>query len=299
MNLKKQISLQVQSNNTVNLLAALDINGFGFTENIKNIIKQIAQGVYDEANKKLLAQHSAQMALSSFYAVNQFYTFDRNAINALEELYVELLKDISHQSADAINYSFLERQHFYRLQQWLLQFYPDAALLYPVDKPFIEKPVVCAEYMAALQLEVLGIKEEALIGPVLDIGCGKEQYLVKHLQKKGIETFGLDREATPSATAFQQSWLEFDYKPRYWGTIISHLGFSNHFLHQHLRQNGLFLPYAGTYMKILYSLQSGGRFYYTPHLPFIEIYLDPGEFTVETLPVEGTTFHATVITRVV
>jgi len=298
MNLKEQILLQVQSNKVVNLLAAPEFNAFAFTDNIKNVIRQVAKGVCDEADTRALVKHCVQAALASFYAVNQFYSFDRAAVEALEELYLKLLKDITQQRSDAINYTFLEAQHLKRLKQWLLCYYPEAALLYHANDPAIEKPVICAEYNPALQIEILGINEKALMEPILDIGCGKELHLVKYLQDKGYEVYGLDREATPSATTFQESWLEFTYKPRYWGTVISHLGFSNHFLHQHLRQNGLFLQYASTYMKILYSLQESGQFYYTPHLPFIERYLDPVEFNVETKQVAGTSFHATAVTRV-
>lgn len=59
-----------------------------------------------------------------------------------------------------------------------------------------------------------------------------------------------------------------------WGTIVSNLGFSNHFNHHNLREDGNFIKYAKTYMNILYSLKPGECFHYAPDLPFIEKYLD-------------------------
>ncbi len=144
---------------------------------------------------------------------------------------------------------------------------------------------------------MLGICDRELPGPVLDIGCGKQPYLVRHLRQQGIVAYGIDRETEPSDLTFQNCWLEFSYRPQHWGTIISHLGFSNHFLHHHLLKGGQHQQYATTYRQILHALKKGGRFYYAPDLPFIECWLDPEEFFVQKKPIADTPFQAVVVTR--
>jgi hypothetical protein len=62
-----------------------------------------------------------------------------------------------------------------------------------------------------------------------------------------------------------------------WGTILSHMAFSNHFLFHHLYKHGSPNEYAQAYMAILSALEPGGSFYYAPGLPFIEQFL-PARF---------------------
>jgi len=297
METKDRIALQVQSNQHLNLLASIEVASFEFTESIKELILQIAQEQWHKQELTELIDLCVKTALASFYEVNQYYYFDRAACTELERIYFQLVLDIKEQRSGSIDFHSLGSKHFLRLKHWLLQYYPEAHHIYPSEIPKIEQPVVCAEYSAALQLEVIGIDINTLVEPILDIGCGKEQQLVTYLQQKGFAAYGLDRMVNESATSFQESWLEFDYKPHHWGTIISHLGFSNHFLHQHLRQSELALQYATTFKRILTSLKEGGTFYYTPGLPFIESYLSSVEFKVETKQVKGTIFQASSITR--
>jgi hypothetical protein len=68
----------------------------------------------------------------------------------------------------------------------------------------------------------------------------------------------------PSGNVERISWLDFDFQKRQWGTIISHLAFSNHFQYHHLKQSGDYLAYAANYMDILEALSRVVRF--TMHL---------------------------------
>ncbi len=158
------------------------------------------------------------------------------------------------------------------------------------------RPVPCYGYSPELQLNILEIDLNDLAEPVLDIGCGKEARLVTFLRRQGIETFGIDRfvESVPFLT--RTSWFEFDFKPGRWGTIVSHLGFSNHFQHHHHRRDGNFVPYTRTYMKILSSLKVGGRFHYAPGLDFVEQHLESRRFVVNRNKLENG-FDSTVIER--
>lgn len=115
--------------------------------------------------------------------------------------------------------------------------------------------------------------------------------------KKGFEVFGIDREVIPAQTIFNESWLEFDYGVSSWGTIISHLGFTNHFRHHHVKISGGHLQYANTFLRILHALKIGGSFYYAPDLPFIEAFLNPLQFSVTKNLITGTPFYSSCIKR--
>jgi hypothetical protein len=129
-------------------------------------------------------------------------------------------------------------------------------------------------------LKILGIELENIKEPVLDIGCGKTGRLVNYLNDKGIESCGVDRIVAYSEHLIEADWLEFPLIPAYWGTIVLHMAFSNHFIFQHLYKNGKPEPYARRYKATLTALQPGGSFYYSPGLPFIERLLPVLSFTV-------------------
>jgi hypothetical protein len=160
------------------------------------------------------------------------------------------------------------------------------------------RDTVQAEYSPGLQFAVLGL--DRVETPVLDVGCGASGALVAHLRAAGIEAVGMDRDAQAPGTA-AGDWLTQDYGRGVWGTVISHLGFSLHFLHHHLSDHELAFDYARAYMRILASLKVGGRFVYAPALPFLEEVLGDG-YSVErrsfdayggSLPIES----SAVVTR--
>ena len=133
--------------------------------------------------------------------------------------------------------------------------------------------------------------------PVLDIGCGKQGKLVNYLSSKGIEAYGIDRFSFTTSNLITADWLEFDYGIKKWGTIISNLGFSNHFKHHHLREDGNYIEYGKTYMNILNSLKVHGNFHYAPDLPFIEKYLDNKHFEMIRSEISEYDYKAIIIKR--
>ena len=159
-------------------------------------------------------------------------------------------------------------------------------------------PVACSEYSPALQIEILQIDIEHLMQPVLDIGCGIKGHLVHYLKNQGIEVYGIDRFKFPGSNLISADWLEYDYGKEKWGTIVSNLGFSNHFHHHHLRADGNYIVYGKTYMNILHALKSGGCFHYAPDLPFIEKYLDTNQFSIQKGDIDGNDFKTARITRI-
>lgn len=137
-----------------------------------------------------------------------------------------------------------------------------------------------AEYSAELQLSLLGLEPGSLRGLVLDLGCGKDARLVHHLRGLGIEAYGIDPLGA-SEWVIGRDWLDFRFEPETWGTVLSHQGFSLHFLHHHFRQGDLALHHGRVYMDVLGSLVRGGRFVYVPALPFLEGLLPEDRYEVE------------------
>ncbi len=145
------------------------------------------------------------------------------------------------------------------------------------------RELVCAEYSPPLQLELLGLTSAQLIEPVLDVGCGAGAALVRFLRAQGIAAKGLDR-LDPGAFGRAGDWLTHAYGNARWGTVLSHLGFSLHFLHHHRAPGDTAYAYARAYMAILRSLRLGGSFAYTPALPFMEALLDRSLYRVHRIP---------------
>lgn len=115
--------------------------------------------------------------------------------------------------------------------------------------------------------------------------------------EKGVETYGIDRFSFTDKNLSNSDWLEYSYGVEKWGTIISNLGFSNHFKHHNLREDGNYIEYGKKYMEILKSLKIGGEFYYAPDLPFIEQYLDSRQFRIDKNEIGKYHFKTTKITR--
>jgi hypothetical protein len=145
------------------------------------------------------------------------------------------------------------------------------------------RDVTCGHYSPALQLEVLGLAESVLADPVLDIGCGVGAGLVLALRARGHDARGIDRDV-PAALGESVDWLRFDYGVDRWGTVISHLGFSLHFLHHHLGGQASAYTHAEVYMQVLRSLAPGGVFAYAPGLPFIEAMLPRDRYRLTRVP---------------
>jgi SAM-dependent methyltransferase len=154
---------------------------------------------------------------------------------------------------------------------------------------FLFSEPVCSEYAAALQMQVLHLTPAHLTDPVLDLGCGPTGRLVHHLRAQGVAAVGVDRAAAgaavltpdPDGVILAGDWLDYPLRAGYWGAIISHMAFATHFLHHHLRQDGRPERYARRYMAILCALQPGGRFVYTPGLPFMEDLLPRDQYAVQ------------------
>ena len=238
-----------------------------------------------------------ERALRTFCQSNQFIDLRKDHLAGLHSVYELLWNDLVAQlHENTIDFERLEQAHLSRLTNWILVSNPFVKELNSPDLPEIVE-VVCAEYSARLQIALLRINPDDILEPLLDIGCGEQANLVKHMRQLGIDAWGNDRLADSSQPfLLRANWLEFDYQPKQWGTIIANHSFSLHFLNQNQRSDGDYLGYARKYMEILYALKPGGSFHYAPSLPFIESFLPAEFFQVRELPINKTV-SGTKVTR--
>lgn len=287
----ESIDRQIHLNQGKNLFRS---EPFGSLQFLSGTIRQAEKtGNLSESEKELLIDYTTEKVFQEFCRINQYYSFSGCDKNELRAIYSQLFEDV-RQKIEPIE--TISERHYLRLKKWLEKSNPFAKALYSGGSNLLD-PVACAEYNPVLQLGILQIDLPKLKNPVLDIGCGKDARLVKFLRSKGFDAYGIDRFQTESEFVFEADWLGFDYGNRKWGTIISNLGFSNHFHHHHLRSDGNYLGYAKKFMVILRSLKPGGSFYYAPDLPFIEPFLDPAKYVVENRKAGDCPFRSAVITR--
>ncbi len=244
-------------------------------------------------SKSFLVDYATDKAINEFYRVNQYYSFDSKAKNELKKIYANLFEKLQNKTDSIENIS---KNHYQNLKKWLKKSNPFAEKIYLNADQEIN-PVACSEYSPDLQINILKINVEHLMQPVLDIGCGKHGFLTKRLKNLGIKVYGIDRFKFSIPNLISADWLKYNYGIKKWGTIISNLGFSNHFNHHNLREDGKYIEYGKTYMNILHSLKAGGSFYYAPDLPFIEKYLKPEQFALNKHEIKGCDFKTTIIKR--
>jgi len=247
----------------------------------------------DSGSEKMMVDYLTDRAVQEFCRINQYYAFDAKAQAALRELYAELIANIKKREYSV---DLLSRMHYNNLITWLRGTNPFAEKIYTTEGEMIEA-VACYEYSPELQMEILQIDREQVEQPVLDVGCGKQGNLVLYLRQNGIEAYGFDRFVDDLAALSNSDWFDYTFERDKWGTIISHLGFSNHFQHHHQRNDGNFIDYARKYMEILNSLRTGGCFHYAPGLPFIERYLDNDKFKITAYKIGNYEFQSVKVQR--
>lgn len=286
----KSIDKQIEFNQGKNIF--LDESElFQFIRETKNAISKINK--LDHDSECFLIDYATDKAIEEFCRINQYYSFDTKSKIGLRNIYSDLFASIRIEGSSTEEIS---RNHYRRLKDWLKECNPFAEKIYLNADKNIE-PVACSEYSPELQIDILRIEIEQIMHPILDIGCGKHGKLVTYFSSKGIEAFGIDRFPFTTSNLQTSDWLEYNYGIKKWGTITSNLGFSNHFKHHNLREDGNYIEYGKTYMRILHSLKVGGCFHYAPDLPFIEKYLDDSQFALIKKEISGCDFQMTIVKR--
>ncbi len=286
----ENIEKQIEFNRDKNIFLE-NLELFQLTSEMVNAVLDMNRLPAD--SKNLLMDYVTDKVIEEFCRVNQYYSFDSKAKNDLKKIYADLIERFQTEPALV---ETISKSHYENLNKWLKKYNPFAEKIYiNADKRI--NSVACSEYSRDLQIQILKIDINQLMQPVVDLGCGKYGYLVNYLKEQEIEVYGIDRFRFDKSYFITADWLEYDFGINKWGTVISNLGFSNHFNHHNLREDGNYLEYAKTYMNILYSLKAGGCFHYAPDLPFIEKYLDSGRFSVKKLEIKECNFKATIVKR--
>jgi hypothetical protein len=263
------------------LLALLDAHRTGLREWLAAAIAPACPGGGFAADPAgFLAARAAQALL----ARNQFLPLDGERRAALAALHARALSAGSDALAVAADQAALARALGAVAADYRRALAAFTAALAPPGAPPLRE-VVAAEYTPALQLRVLGLEGVALPEPILDLGCGREARLVAFLRGRGLDARGVDRDVEPGPGLARGDWLELPLSPGGFGTVLSHLAFSLHFLHHHLRPGDEAARYARRYMAVLGALRPGGLFAYAPGLPFVEAHLPAEGWRVERSPV--------------
>ena len=238
----------------------------------------------ERQNEEKLLDHFMLIARRHLNAHNQYLNLSADETVTLKELFRMFLSDCKATLPTAGAIEVFER----RIRSVVTEF---LCRIHSFISEYLEKSPLwshsgsdsctsrfAGEYSPEKQCRILSIDPQELPIPVLDVGCGNEGLLVKYLRNLGIEAYGIDRIAAGNAGLFNSDWFEFRFEKRYWGTVISHMSFSNHFLFHHLHPHGRPEIYAKRYMDILESLKHGGSFRYAPGLPFIERFLPDADY---------------------
>ena len=214
---------------------------------------------------------------------------------AAEELYADFLGDLAGQFSSIAAVETILAGHQARLRSLL-------ALREGESLSDIEP--IWATYAPDLQLRLLGLDPLRTPGPVLDLGCGEDGALVRHMEALGrSDVFGIDVLCETGGGLSRASWFDAPLAPGRWGTIIAHQSFTLHFLRAHaLGSESGAARHARTYMRMLGALGPQGRFLYAPAVPFFEMCLPKDTWNVHrrNLPiphVERRPFQRTCVSR--
>ncbi|HEX2935897.1 MAG TPA: hypothetical protein VHO72_11130 [Bacteroidales bacterium] len=290
-NFQDSIDKQFEFNQGKNLFSKGILASLRFSPDTLRTIENIKE--IDKASESVLIDYLTDRAIHAFCKMNQYYTFDSQARVSLRNIYTHLFARLKKKDSSV---EAIAQTHYRHLIEWITTTNPFAEGIYEACGATVE-PVSCAEYSADLQMKILRIDTAQILQPVLDMGCGEQGNLVLFLRQKGIEAYGFDRFAFDHSYLSQSDWFEYSFGKDKWGTITSNLGFSNHFHHHHIRDNGNYIAYARKYMDILHALKVGGSFHYAPDLPFVEQYLDKDAYQLTKHRIGDYEFQCSIIKR--
>lgn len=288
--LKNAIMRQMQFNDKKNLFSTTHVP-FHFTAELQIFLAQLRLNPWlVSSRQEELLSFLVTSCEQQFYRVNQYTHFQSSDLLQMKNVYRELLREVL---STKLSISALEQHHYLRLRQFLKHTNPALVILNTNASYYAQQPV-CSEYSAAFQIQLLQLDLASLKEPILDIGCGEHGYLVQYLRALGKEAYGIDRMPASLPYISKANWLEYSYQEQRWGTVLSNLAFSSHFIAH--EQDDIAMMYAKTYKAILDSLQNGGSFLYAPSLPMLEQYLPEDQYQVEHQAIQNR-FHASVITK--
>ena len=205
---------------------------------------------------------------------NQYISLSKNEFDRVHEVYRKLiynLREIDAGEATIEDVQVIVKDHRSSLIEIIKTKVADnETILIP-----------CSEYSISLQLKILRINSSGIASPIIDIGCGKAARLVKYLNTNHKDVYGIDQYYNKLPYIMCENWLDFHFLPETWGTIISHMAFSNHFRRALVYKSKEVKKYEDKFKEMLLSLRFGGRLIYSPSIPEIEKDLDHKEYVIE------------------
>ena len=290
VHLKDAIMRQMQFNDNKNLFSTSPVP-FHFTAEMQMLLSQLRlHSKLSSAQQEELLAFLVTSCEQQFYRSNQYTHFQFSDLLQMRNVYREVLREVLSMK---LSISELEQHHYLRLRQFLQHTNP-ALVILNTNASYYAKQPACSEYSAAFQIQLLQLDLVSLKEPILDIGCGEHGYLVQYLRSIGKEAYGIDRMPASLPYISKANWLEYSYQEQHWGTVLSNLAFSSHFIAH--EQDDIAMMYAKTYKAILDSLQNGGSFLYAPSLPMLEQYLPKDQYQVRYKAIQDK-FYASVITK--
>ena len=162
-------------NNSLRNLFCTDKNQFHFSANAKKIIQtmQCPQNVLTKEEERTLLIYLEKHFLDACYAANPYINFTKDEKSEIPCIYKMLIRDIRNQ----LSWETIETLHFQRIRSFIKRTNASSFLMNN-NSNVNAKHLVCAEYSVELQLHVLGIREESIKEPILDIGCGEHGKLI-------------------------------------------------------------------------------------------------------------------------
>ena len=212
--IKNAIDKQIEKNTRLNLLY----------DNIEDIVRvdKSFSDVFSLArdsgveNLEHITNYTVDKTISAIYSINQFIHITAEQKRELYDIYKESWESYDSNSPEQ---SILE--HHKRLSKWISKLYPSEFTEVLRTKNQIGN-VVKAQYSVEFQMKILGLQLENLMEPIIDIGCGSQANLVRHICIQRNDVLGIDRVIEYKSQHTKEiDWLEFQFKPFFYGSIIA------------------------------------------------------------------------------
>jgi len=295
--MEDRIQGQLQTNRAKNLFfknvqQIMEIDP-GFLAALEELLSAEDNQVEDEGHSKFIT-FTTQETVKRLLSINPYLRMDSRQIEGLKEIYRRSWQTIQ-QTKDVK--TTLKEFHYPELSKWLASLYPEE-FQKSLKNVSTVNSLTYGEYSAEFQLDLMEIDLIHIKQPVLDIGCGSQANLVRHLRSHNIEAYGIDRHLSVHEPYLEQvDWFDYVFNPDGWGTILSNMGFTNHLNYSYLYDVSQLEGYLLTMKKILESLSINGRFYYAPGLPFVEEKLSARKYDLQRRQKAGNLF-VSIVTRI-
>lgn len=276
--IKSSIKKQLDANKSRNLLFENAPQIMSVEPGFLAALEEVLNSDTHEDFPARFVTFATEELLKRLHTVNPYLHIKKSQVEDLEQIYRHTWQRMM-ETRDIK--TTLNEFHYPQLAKWLTALYPEEfrESLRSVTKV---NPVTYQEYSADLQIEVLGIDLTHIKEPAIDIGCGSQANLTRHLRSLGIEAYGIDRNLeTREPYLAQEDWFDYYFEPNKWGAIVSNMGFTNHLNYAYLHDASQLEHYLLKMKEIIESLSPGGCFYYAPSLPFIEGKLSPEDYAME------------------